>query len=1026
MSFEPVAIIGRGCVFPGALDPAALWELVAANRDAVSACPDGRWRIPKDRVLGEGPEQAWTDCGGYVTGFDRVFDLSGFALPAAEIARHDETLRWLLHTARAALRESGIDGPDSVPPRTGAVLGLLGLPSDSMARYAEQVWSGNAAPAPAAENRFQSGLPAHLLAQALRLDLGAFALDAACASSLYAIRLACDALDDRRADLMLAGAVNRADDLFLHIGFSTLKAISRTGRSRPFHAAADGLLPAEGAGFVVLKRLADAEAAGDRVLGVIRGIGVSNDGRSAGLLAPSEEGQEQALRSAYREAGLDPSNVSLLECHATGTPVGDACEIRSTARVFQGLRDVPIGSIKSNLGHPITAAGIAGLLKLLGAIEHRVRPAGLHVAGATEAIRDLAASPFRLLTRNEPWEGAEIRRAGLSAFGFGGNNAHLILEEYQPGGARRTTVSKPPSRVAVVAMGASAGDAAGLAEFTQAIFAGQAHRPRMDSLALELAGIGFAPLDLASALPQQVLALEVASEALEGAGGVPSARTGVFVGMGCDAEVARYGLRWRTAAASGSAPDAGDGICPALTAPGVLGRLANITANRISSKFDLRGPSFAVMAEELSGVIALQLGARAVASGEIDAAVVGAVDLSCEPVHEAAARTVLPGRPPAGDAAVFLVLKRLEDAGDRPLATIETAADSGREFADAAAPVFGHAHAAAGLFHAAAGILACAHGALAPGAPWMAGEGRRASARMAALGDASTAVGFAAVPGGATRPVLLGPVPRIFLYSGADRAEVLDALRLGRASSHGPARLAIVAAGEEELASRRERARQALESAADAFAMDGAYYRLAPVEGQLALVFPGAAAAYPGMGRTLLLAFPELLEQVTGRFPRLAGAARWIYDPAAAAPDATQKLWGSSLLSQAHAEFTLRSAGTRSRCRSRHQLRRNQQPGGLGRLARPGSVSMRSSLLQACSTASSAAHSKLPAARRGRFGRWRWPRPRCGICSPPSPNSVSPAVTLPANTRLPARPPCASGPSRGLARPAPSASTTTW
>ncbi len=153
--------------------------------------------------------------------------------------------------------------------------------------------------------------------------------------------------------------------------------------------------------------------------------------------------------------------------------------------------------------------------------------------------------------------------------------------------------------------------------------------------------------------------------------------------------------------------------------------------------------------------------------------------------------------------------------------------------------------------------------------------------------------------------MLPGPAPRIFIYSGADRAEVLDALRLGRALSHGPARLAIVAAGEEELASRRERARQALESSGDALAMDGVYYRPAPVEGQLALVFPAAAAAYPGMGRTLLLAFPELLDRVTERFPRLAGAARWIYDPAATEPDATQKLWGSSLLSQAHAEFTL-------------------------------------------------------------------------------------------------------------------------
>ena len=908
MSFEPVAIVGRGCVFPGALDPASLWNLIAANRSAISECPEGRWRIAKDRVLGEGPEQAWTARGGYVTGFDRLFDPSRFAISPAKIARHDQTLHWLLHTARAALRECGIEPADAVPPRTGAVFGLLGLPSDSMAGYAEQVWSGSE-PALAPESRFSSGLPAHLLAKALRLDLGAFALDAACASALYAIRLACDALHDRRANLMLAGAVNRADDLFLHIGFSTLKAISRTGRSRPFHAAADGLLPAEGAGFVALKRLEDAEADGDRVLGVIRGIGVSNDGRTAALLSPSEEGQEQAMRLAYRMAGLDPSTVSLLECHATGTLIGDACEIRSTARVFEGLRNIPIGSVKSNLGHPITAAGIAGLLKLLGAMEHRIRPATLHLSRAAETLPGLSGSPFRPLLLNEPWEQPEIRRAALSAFGFGGNNAHLILEEPRLAEAcRRTVRPSPAAKVAVVGMGAAAGDAAGLDAFTQAIFRGQPRARRMESVALDLAGIGFAPLDLASALPQQVLALQVASEALESAGSVPAKRTGVFVGMGCDAEVARYGLRWR-AAASEITPEEADGICPALTAPAVLGRLANIAANRISSKFDLRGPSFAVMAEELSGIVALQLGARAVASGELDAAVVGAVDLSCEPVHEAAAHSLLPGSAPAGDAAVFVVLKRVEDAGGSALAIVEDAACSSPQLPDAAAPVFGHAHAASGMLQAATAILACAHGALPPAVPWITGKGRRSGIRASALGDAAASLEVAAVLRSGTRPLLLDPAPRIFLYAGEDRRGVLRALDSGRTSSDGRARLAIVASGEQELAAQRDRARRALESAPGAFALDGIYYHPEPVEGELAAVFPGAATAYRGMGRSLLLAFPEILDELSERFPHLAAASSWVFDTASTQPDATQKLWGSSLLSQAHAAFALRLLG---------------------------------------------------------------------------------------------------------------------
>ncbi|MES1262514.1 MAG: polyketide synthase, partial [Acidobacteriota bacterium] len=315
--FEPIAIIGRGCIFPGALNPAEFWDLIARGGNAIGSCPPDRWRIPVESVLGTGPEKSLTDKGGYVTGF------------ADDGGPLDQLNQWLLYCARQALREAGID---RVPARTGAVAGVLGLPSESLAQYAENVWLEKPNPI-APENRFMAGLAVHHVARVLNLDLGAFALDGACASSLYAIKLACDALQDRRADLMLAGAVNRSDDLYLHIGFSTLKAVSPTGQSRPFHTEADGLLPSEGAGFVVLKRLSDATAAGDRVLAVIRGIGIGNDGRTAGLLTPSEVGQEQAIREAYQSSGLDPRDISLIECHATGTPIGDASEIRSTGRV---------------------------------------------------------------------------------------------------------------------------------------------------------------------------------------------------------------------------------------------------------------------------------------------------------------------------------------------------------------------------------------------------------------------------------------------------------------------------------------------------------------------------------------------------------------------------------------------------------------------------------------------------------------------------------------------------------------------
>ena len=270
-------------------------------------------------------------------------------------------------------------------------------------------------------------LPAHLLAHALGLEGGAFALDAACASSLYALKLACDRLHAKECDLMLAGAVSCADDLFIHIGFCALEAMSLTGRSRPFHRNADGLLPAEGAAFVALERLDDAVRNGRRILGVIRGIGLSNDGRGRSLLAPSQEGQVRAIRRAYEQSGWRPADVSLVECHATGTPVGDATEIGSLTEVYQGCAEVPVGSLKSNLGHLITAAGLAGLIKVLGAMRAGVRPPTLHIDDPHPVLE---GSPFRLLSEAEPWPADGPRRAALSAFGFGGNNAHLLVEEY--------------------------------------------------------------------------------------------------------------------------------------------------------------------------------------------------------------------------------------------------------------------------------------------------------------------------------------------------------------------------------------------------------------------------------------------------------------------------------------------------------------------------------------------------------------------------------------------------------------------
>jgi len=802
MSFAPIAIVGQGCVLPGALSPDELWRLVLQSQVVIGPAPAGRWGIDPALVLASNAkdtrDRTLHDRGGYVQGFDQVFDPRGFAVSADQITSLDPLVHWLLHAGREALRD--VHSPGA---RAGVIIGNLSYPSSSLSRFAERFWMhatsdrlGLLEVDP--RNRFMSGLPAHFLAQALGLGGVAFALDAACASSLYAIKLACDCLADGRADLMLAGAVNRADDLFIHQGFTALGALSPSGRSRPFHAEADGLIPAEGAALLALRRLQDARRDGDQILGVIRGIGLSNDGRGRGLLAPSQEGQVRALRAAYGAAELSPSDVSLVECHATGTGVGDAVEIRALAEVYAGRSaPLPIGSLKANLGHLITVAGAAGLLKVLGAFRAGVRPPMPAVDVLTPV---LDGTPLRLLGAAEPWDAPGPRRAAISAFGFGGNNAHLIVEEPTERSTHLPSqASATPPAVGIIAIGARVGNGKSVADFAEALFTGQSQLDgdcaSAEDVSLALAGLRFPPKDLEETLPQQLMVLAAAREAVEQVtSNLPRERTSVIVGMQCDAEIARHGARWRVAgwaqvlgAPDDWVPAARDSFVPLLGAAGVIGAMPNIVSNRLNSQFDFCGPSLSVSSEELSGIRALQIARRALQEGEIDAALVAAVDMSVESVHRVAAAACLPvDRQQPGDAAVVLVLKRLGDIrrdGDQVLAILgdELGAKPGLNLGDGDAlalrALFGHAHAASGLVHVAAAALCCGLRVL-PGAP---GAGRITVWTEAPF----TAAVVTHALGGQTERTFIEAPPADLRRPGADDEPGLLA-RL-RASAHLPA-----------------------------------------------------------------------------------------------------------------------------------------------------------------------------------------------------------------------------------------------
>ncbi|HEX4606807.1 MAG TPA: beta-ketoacyl synthase N-terminal-like domain-containing protein, partial [Urbifossiella sp.] len=935
MSFEPIAVVGQGCVLPGAFRPEELWAAVAAGRDVIGPVPDGYWGVDPARVLvrpGDwSPDKIWSDRGGYVRGFDRVFDPAGFAVPPGDILALDEQFHWVLHAARAALGGTGARG------RAGLVLGNLAYPTFAHSRYAESVWlGGGGADRPHPLNRFHAGMIAHFTAHALELGAGAFALDAACASSLYAIKLACDRLHDRRADLMLAGAVNRCDDLLIHAGFCSLGALSRTGRSRPFHRDADGLVPSEGAAVVALKRLADAVADGDDIRGVIRGVGLSNDGRSGGLLTPSAAGQVRAMRQAYRQAEIDPRTVSLVECHATGTAVGDGVEAQSLREVFAGAADLPVGSLKSNLGHLITAAGAAGLLKVLAAFRAGTRPATLH---ADEPRDELAQGPLRVLHRAEPWPSDAPRRAAVSAFGFGGANAHLVVEEFRPASRFFSSgvSTLRPAPVAVVSVAVRVGEL-GTEGFAEHLFGGAGAPPlklRAGNVTLDAAGVNFPPRDLKRTLAQQLLVLDCALEAA-GAIRLPAESTAVYVGMQCDAEVPRCVARIRIGGRHGaSAPwvaAAQDAITEPLDAAAVIGAMPNIPANRINSQLDLGGAGLTVAAEELSGLRALEIGVRALHAGEADAAVVGAVDLCSEPVHAAAAAATLPpSRGEPADGAVVLILKRLEDArrdGDPILALVDDEHDPSESplrlgLDDDGSWVgerFGHAHAASGLLMVAAGVLAVSR-RLRPAAPnggpcpWVIGP-RRVEVAVAALGHQSATARVSEGTCDSSRVVWCPypGVPEVHLYAGADRAAVLQSLERDEPSAEGPARLVLVAADATTLTRLKARARDALARGGPVADLGPEIvYRDRPVGGRVAFLGTSAATAYPGMSAGLLWAFPELMEAVAaGVGEAVPEAGRW-WDPRVAAGSAAvfDKLAGSMALTAAHGVFTREILGLR-------------------------------------------------------------------------------------------------------------------
>ncbi|MGI5372878.1 SDR family NAD(P)-dependent oxidoreductase [Streptomyces sp. CA-251387] len=424
---DDIALISMACRFPGGADhPEALWRLLAAGEDAITEVPAGRWDTRELHDPDpEAPGKAYSLHGGYLSAIDR-FDASFFGISPREAAAMDPQQRLLLQTGWEAIERAGIVPETLNGSSTGVYIGLYDsgyLASAALEQLDGHVGTGSA-----------SSVASGRIAYTLGLQGPAVTVDTACSSSLVALHLAAQALAGGECDLALAGGVTLLVTPRGHVEFSRLRGLSPSGTCSPFSADADGVVWAEGCGVVLLKRLADARRDGDRILAVVKGSAINQDGRSQGLSAPNGPAQERVLRAALDAAGLQPHDLDHIEAHGTGTRLGDPIEGRALAAVFGPDRptDRPlgVGSLKSNIGHTQAAAGIAGVIKTVLALQHERIPASLHAETPTGHI-DWAHSGLRVLGGAQAWprHPERVRRAGVSAFGISGTNAHVVLEE---------------------------------------------------------------------------------------------------------------------------------------------------------------------------------------------------------------------------------------------------------------------------------------------------------------------------------------------------------------------------------------------------------------------------------------------------------------------------------------------------------------------------------------------------------------------------------------------------------------------
>ncbi len=476
---SPIAVVGMSCLFPGSVDKTGFWRDILAGKDLTGDVPASHWLVEDyydaDPTV---PDKTYAKRGAFLD--DIPFDPMAFGVPPSIVPQTDTSQLLALIVAKQVLQDASRGQFEKMDKeRMGIVLGVTSgqeLMGSMASRLQRPVWTKAMREAGLPESKVTElcdrmsneytdwgesnfpGLLGNVVAGrvANRLDLGGFncVTDAACASSLSALQMAMHSLWLGDSDVVIAGGVDTMNDIFMYMCFSKTPALSMTGDCRPFSADGDGTLLGEGLAMMALKRLEDAERDGDPIYSVIRGIGGSSDGKSKSVYAPVSAGQAKSIRRAYESSGMDPQTVELVEAHGTGTVAGDAAEFGGLRLVFgdEGPQRIALGSVKSQIGHTKSTAGAAGLFKAVLALHSKVLPPTIKVDSPNPKM-DIENSPFYLSTRARPWiRGSDHpRRAGVSAFGFGGSNFHVAVEEYTGALAADRVRSLPAELVVLTA-----------------------------------------------------------------------------------------------------------------------------------------------------------------------------------------------------------------------------------------------------------------------------------------------------------------------------------------------------------------------------------------------------------------------------------------------------------------------------------------------------------------------------------------------------------------------------------------------